>query len=72
MKFSLENVRDIVVIWSTMDKTDESIVKYSLNGSEFKAKGDSHLFVDGGKKQHRQYIHKVCVIYSLHYSNRIF
>lgn len=48
-----------------MDATNESIVKYSLDGVQFKAVGDSHLFVDGGEKQHRQYIHKVCFIHRI-------
>lgn len=46
-------------MWSTMDKTEESVVKYSLNGERFMATGASLLFVDGGKKKHQQYIHKV-------------
>lgn len=42
-----------------MDEVQGSIVKYALNGEQFQAAGDSHLFVDGGKEKHQQYIHKV-------------
>lgn len=54
-----ENVREIVVMWSTMDETNESTVKYFLNDEQYEAKGQSHIFVDGGKAKHQQYIHKV-------------
>lgn len=53
----------MVIMWSTMDETTESTVKYLLNGEQFKAVGDAHLFIDGGKKQHKQYIHKVCFFF---------
>lgn len=46
-------------MWSTMDETKESIVKYFLNDDQFEAKGHSHTFVDGGESKHKQYIHKV-------------
>lgn len=56
-----------------MDETDESVVKYSLNGEQHSANGDSQLFIDGGKKQHRQYIHKVSIIRYSHFCiNHIF
>lgn len=50
-----------MVVWSTMDETEESIVKYSLNGVQSKAEGVSKLFIDGGKKQHKQHIHTVSI-----------
>lgn len=55
----LDNVHDIVVTWSTKDNTEESIVEYGIGGLVLKAEGNSTLFVDGGKKKHKQYIHRV-------------
>lgn len=46
-------------MWSTMNKTEESIVKYFSEDNQFEAKGHSHLFTDAGKLKHQQYIHKV-------------
>lgn len=59
-------MREIVVMWSTMDETKESIVKYFLNDEQFESKGHSKLFVDGGDKKHQQYIHKVCHTHMIH------
>jgi len=54
-----ENIRDIVVTWSTRDDTKESIVEYGIGGFILTAKGKSTLFVDGGKQKRKQYIHRV-------------
>lgn len=53
------NVSEVVVTWSTMNDTKESIVEYGIGGMILRAKGTSSLFVDGGPKQHSQYIHRV-------------
>lgn len=54
-----ENESTITVTWSTVDDT-ESIVEYGINGFELTATGgQSTKFIDGGKKQNTQYIHKV-------------
>ncbi|XP_046431137.1 acid phosphatase type 7 isoform X1 [Neodiprion virginianus] len=54
-----DNVHDISITWTTMDKTQESIVQYGINGYALTAKGNSTPFVDGGRKKHKQYIHRV-------------
>lgn len=58
-----ENVREIVIVWSTIDDANGTIVQYSLNGDQFETVGESNLFVDGGHKKHQQFIHKVCFTY---------
>lgn len=60
----------MVIVWSTMDKTPESIVEYFLDDQKYQAKGQSKLFVDGGKSKHQQYIHTVCnfSLHDLHFS----
>lgn len=57
-KFS-DNVSEMVVTWSTMDDSTESIVEYGINGFALTAQGVSEKFVDGGDAHHSQYIHKV-------------
>lgn len=42
-----------------MDEVQESIVEYGIGGYVLTAKGNSTLFVDGGTKKHKQYIHRV-------------
>ncbi|XP_055377473.1 acid phosphatase type 7-like [Condylostylus longicornis] len=54
-----ENSNEIVVIWSTLDATNESIVEYGLDGNTLAETGTETLFVDGGNKKRSQYIHKV-------------
>lgn len=58
-----ESDSEMVITWSTMDNTNESIVEYNLDVDLFQAKGIWNLIVDGGKKKHHQFIHKVCVIH---------
>lgn len=55
----LESESEIVVTWTTWKDTDESIVKYGINGLILKASGTSTLFVDGGELQRKEYIHRV-------------
>lgn len=59
--FSLftESNSEMVITWSTMDSTNDSIIEYSLDNDVYQAKGIWNLFVDGGKKKHHQFIHKV-------------
>uniref|UniRef100_A0A6M2DZ18 Purple acid phosphatase n=1 Tax=Xenopsylla cheopis TaxID=163159 RepID=A0A6M2DZ18_XENCH len=54
-----DNEFELVVTWSTIDKTKESIVEYGINGLILKATGYSVKFVDGGKLKNAQYIHRV-------------
>lgn len=54
-----ENVSEIVVTWSTIDDTPNSIVEYGINGMILTANGTSEKFVDGGPEKHTQYIHRV-------------
>jgi len=49
------------VSWSTINKTDESIVIVYNEGEELRFTGLSTLFVDGGPKKASQWIHKVTV-----------
>lgn len=56
----------MVIVWSTMDDTPESIVEYFLDDHKYQAKGQSKLFVDDGHKKHQQYIHTVCNSMRLH------
>lgn len=55
----LESVSELVVTWTTWNNTDESIVKYGINGPILKASGTSTLFVDGGDLHRTEYIHRV-------------
>lgn len=57
-----ESILDIVVTWSTVDKTNDSVVEYGINGLENVAEGTSVKFTDGGVKKSSQYIHRVSVI----------
>lgn len=49
----------MIVTWSTMDATNESIVEYGIDTIILVAKGNSKKFVDGGNRKHSQYIHSV-------------
>ena len=49
------------VSWSTINKTEQSIVIVYNKGKELGFKGESFLFVDGGEKKASQWIHKVVV-----------
>lgn len=55
---SLESESEIVVTWSTWNNTDESVVKYGINGPILTAFGTSTLFIDGGELHRTQYIHR--------------
>lgn len=54
-----DSVHDIVITWSTINDTKESIVEYGIGGFILTAYGNSTLFVDGGSQKHKQYIHRV-------------
>lgn len=54
-----EDEHTIVVTWSTINDTKESIVEYGINGLILSANGTSNIFIDGGIAHHSQYIHKV-------------
>jgi len=54
-----DNIHDIIVTWSTKNDTKESIVEYGIGGFILRAEGNSTLFVDGGEKKRKQYIHRV-------------
>lgn len=54
-----DNVYEIVVTWSTWNKTGQSIVEYGINGMVLIANGTSKLFTDGGSLKRSQYIHAV-------------
>lgn len=50
---------EIVVTWSTFDKTPNSTVEFGLGKMTTNATGSSKRFVDGGREKRTQYIHKV-------------
>lgn len=54
-----DTVNDVVVTWSTVNGTKESIVEYGTGGLILTANGTSTLFVSGGYEKRKQYIHKV-------------
>lgn len=54
-----ENVSEIVITWSTINATLNSIVEYGINGMVLTANGTSNKFVDGGSEKYTQYIHQV-------------
>lgn len=53
------NIFEIVVTWSTFNKTNSSVVEYGIGGLILRQEGSSKLFVDGGSQKHSQYIHTV-------------
>lgn len=57
-----ESVLDMVVTWSTRDNTKESICEYGIDSIDDNAAispDGPTLFVDGGAKKAKQYIHRV-------------
>lgn len=54
-----ESATEIVVTWSTINDTKESVVEYGIGGFILTAVGSAKLFVDGGPEKNAQYIHKV-------------
>lgn len=53
-----DTIHEIVVTWSTFDKTPDSVVEFGIGDLNSSSVGDSEVFVDGGKKRHTQYIHR--------------
>lgn len=53
-----ENDGEIVVTWSTMDRTNLSIVEFGISDYLQTAKGFATKFVDGGAGKRTQYIHR--------------
>lgn len=53
------NTSEIIVTWSTINDTKESIVEYGINGFALRTVGIATLFVDGGPEKHAQYVHRV-------------
>lgn len=62
--FSIENVNEIIVTWSTMNDVgkDGSIVEYGIDGYTQNATGSAEKFIDGGTAKRSQYIHRVSYI----------
>ena len=56
-----EEEESLSVSWSTINKTEESLVLVYTKHKELSYVGDSVLFVDGGAKQRSQWIHKVII-----------
>ncbi|XP_044733329.1 acid phosphatase type 7-like [Chrysoperla carnea] len=55
-----DNSRDIIVTWSTPDKTfGKSIVEYGVDKINLRSVGYRKKFVDGGKAKRAQYVHRV-------------
>lgn len=53
------NDGEMVVTWSTMDATAESIIEYGIDDYTMLSYGNATKFVDGGAGKHTQYIHRV-------------
>lgn len=53
------NDGEMVVTWSTMDATTESIIEYGIDDYTMLSYGNATKFVDGGAGKHTQYIHRV-------------
>ncbi|KAJ2937495.1 hypothetical protein O0L34_g17538 [Tuta absoluta] len=55
-----ENLNDIVVMWSTLDKKEVgSVVHFGIGALDQTAEGECWLFVDDGPKKRSQWMHKV-------------
>lgn len=61
-----ENTSVIIVTWSTMTETSESIVEYGIDGTTLRAFGESKIFVDDGPEKRSQYIHRVALSNLIH------
>lgn len=57
--FFVEKENEIVVTWSTMDSTNESLVEYGIDDFNLIANGSYTKFTDDGPKKRSQYIHRV-------------
>lgn len=47
------------ITWLTYNDTFSSLVEYGINDLRWSAKGNSILFIDGGKQKSRRYIHRI-------------
>ncbi|PNF29564.1 Acid phosphatase type 7 [Cryptotermes secundus] len=56
------NPYEIVVMWSTTNQTNESVVEYGIGGLIKQATGLSTLFVSGDNETRSQYIHRVTLL----------
>ncbi|KAI5638233.1 calcineurin-like phosphoesterase domain-containing protein [Phthorimaea operculella] len=55
-----ENLNDIVVMWSTLDKKKVgSVVHYGVGNLQQTAEGETWLFQDGGHRKRSQWMHRV-------------
>ncbi|VDK69104.1 unnamed protein product [Litomosoides sigmodontis] len=53
------NVSSMWITWLTYNDTFSSVVEYGINDLRWSAKGNSILFVDGGKQRNKRYIHRI-------------
>ncbi len=53
------NWSQMIVTWTTFDKTNTSTVEYGINSIDKLSVGYSTLFVDGGNESRALYIHRV-------------
>uniref|UniRef100_A0A915PRR4 Purple acid phosphatase n=1 Tax=Setaria digitata TaxID=48799 RepID=A0A915PRR4_9BILA len=47
------------ITWLTYNDTFSSVVEYGITDLRWSAKGDSTLFIDGGRQKSRRYIHRI-------------
>ena len=55
-------VGSLSLTWSTLNRTEESVVMVVVGGEERRYEGSSSLFVDGGARRASQWIHSVSVL----------
>ncbi|KAL3985516.1 Iron/zinc purple acid phosphatase-like protein C family protein [Acanthocheilonema viteae] len=53
------NVSSMWITWLTYNDTFSSVVEYGINDLRWFAKGNSILFIDGGKQRSKRYIHRI-------------
>lgn len=49
----------MVVTWNTVDPTENTAVEYGIGGLILREEGEMEVFIDGGKEERIQFIHRV-------------
>ncbi|CAG9535795.1 unnamed protein product [Cercopithifilaria johnstoni] len=56
------NVSSMWITWLTYNDTFSSIVEYGIDDLRWSAKGNSVVFIDGGKQRSKRYIHRTLLV----------